>query len=210
MRRAATSTLRIASLTIGTSSGSPPSSRLHLERLAGGQLDQPADRSEQALAVDHLAALELVRPPLALGERRRRRCAHGQRRPAQRLGRRRGPRPPAGARSGAASVPARRTIAASRPATVTLVPSVSRRGRAAGHVEAAVQAVRTPDATRLQLGRSPRRHVASGSASPRCRARAARQSTMSTSTWQPSPVAAALTTVRSAWAVRPPRPITLP
>ncbi len=72
------------------------------------------------------------------------------------------------------------------------------------HVEAAVEPVRPAHTTGLQtlggvVGRRRARLV-----------RLARQSTMSTSTWLPSPAAAALTTVRSACAVRPPRPITLP
>ena len=129
IRRCATSTLRIASLTIGTSSGSPPRARLDLERLARGQLEQaatvPSSRSPSSTSQPSSSCAHHSPSPSAGA------CSRGDRqlRAPQRLGARRGPRRPPGARSGAASVPARRTIAAARARRrVTLAPSVSRRG----------------------------------------------------------------------------------
>ncbi len=106
---------------------------------------------------------------------------------------------------GRCSVPAQRTIGAVRPASVTATPSAQQPWARARHVEAPVEPVRATDATRRQaVGSAARRALWLGLA------RLTRQSTMSTSTWLPSPAAAAFTTVRNAWAVRPPRPITLP
>ena len=57
-----------------------------LERLAGGQRDHPPHHADLALAVDDAAAREVVRPELALLERRRLGLGHAQLGAAQRLG----------------------------------------------------------------------------------------------------------------------------
>ena len=193
MRPRATSTARTASLTIGTSSGSPPAWGRTSSASQEGSSISRATVPSCALAVEHLAALEFVRPPLALLERGRRLGGHRQLHPTQRLGRLASidsleahDRARVGAR------PARDRGGA--PADRDGAPEREQPCARAGHVEAAVEAVGTPH---------PPRRDRRGSAR-------LRQSTMSRSTWHPSPAAAALTTVRSACAVRPLRPITRP
>ncbi len=101
----------------------------HLQRLAGGQLEEPRHRSHGALAVAHAAALQFVGPPFALLERWaprvRRRSARG--REAARLPR--GRRSPRRRTIGRWSVPARRTIVRAAPPTATVTPCSSSRGR---------------------------------------------------------------------------------
>ena len=161
------STLRIASLTIGTSSGSPPSARRTSSASHEGSSISRADRAEQALAVEHRAALQLVRPPLALAERGRRRGGDRQRLARAAPRRRRDRRRPPGARSGAASVPARRTIAALAPGDGHARAERQQARPGAGHVEAAVEPVRTADAPGLQraAGRSTRSRLGAAAAS---------------------------------------------
>ena len=134
-----------------------------------------------------------TRPPRARGA-----CARGTSRSlaAQRLGRRRGRRRPSRRRIGRSSVPARRTISRSAPADAQRHAQRQQRGARPRDAEGAVEAVRPADAA----GGEPARPRVGGS----------RQSTMSTSTRRFSLTAAALTTVRSALAVRPPRPMILP
>ena len=184
--------------TSGTSR-SPPSARADLEHLARRQREQPPHDADLALAVDDAAALEVLGPPLVLA-RAAARSARGdeQSLAAQRLG---APSRSVAARRGAgsarSSVPARRTISRSRAADA----HASRRARAArarGRVtwKRAVEPVRAADAARVRATSAA--HAAT--LSRRCRR--ARGGCPCT--------AAALTTVRSALAVRPPRPMTLP
>src|SRR2546423_6988633 len=55
-----------------------------LERLAGGVLDHACDHAHSARAVEHLTALQFVRPPLVLLQLRRRVAFDRQLHPAQR------------------------------------------------------------------------------------------------------------------------------
>ena len=172
--RAATSTERTASRTIGTSS-SPPSSRDDLERLARRQRQHPPHLPHAPLAVvrprSPRARAPSTRPPPAAaprpaGSRAARRAA--PRRPRGRRGRR-------AAGSAARRVPARRSIA--------LEHAVARRSRrAAGEqprvgprdVEGAVEPVRSPDPPGLDQrlrGSSDRVDAKSSHrrSTPRCR-----------------------------------------
>ncbi len=102
--------------------------RADLERLAGGQLDQAHDGPEAVLAVEHLAALEFMRPPFALGELWRIARLDGQLAAAQGLDRR-----AAVDALQAQDRPLRRCPRDARsrrcaPATLTRAPSASRRG----------------------------------------------------------------------------------
>ncbi len=167
-----------------------------------GSCDRRAHRADAALAVEHRAALELVRPPLAVGQAPAPAIgAHGQRQAAQRLARRSDPRRPPGARSAAAPAPARRTIVGAsgdrhlvppRAAVTcgcrTRADGLARHG--ADHVEAAVQAVRPSDAAgrqrrrrRVGRGHSLRSTPARSASHPAWNQR--RQSTMSTTTRRP-------------------------
>src|SRR4051812_42585592 len=74
-----------------------------LERLTGGQRDEPQDAPELPVAVDDAAAHEVLRPPLVVLERRGGRARGEQLQPAQPPGR--GPAPPA--RGPQAGAPAR-------------------------------------------------------------------------------------------------------
>src|SRR5439155_25063145 len=130
------------------------------------------------------AALELVRPVLA-GVQRSEGLVHAQGRAAQRLG-----VLAAAAALQAQDRPVRRAGAAldahHAPADLDLGRGGERLGDGARDGKRAVEAVRATDAARVD------------------------HSTMSTRTRRLSFTAAALTTVRIACAVRPPRPITFP
>ncbi len=201
--RRGTSSDLIASLTIGIRSVGAALRRLHLERLAGGQLDHPHDRPIFRLAVADLAALEFVGPPFALLQRRGRTLLERQLETSSRSAPLRSSMP-SQAQDRSASVPARRTISRVSPPTADRLSERQEPRLAARHIEAAVETVRSSHPARGQSRGGPR--VRGVGLALRCGA----QSTMSTSTWLSSPAAAALTTVRSAWAVRPPRPITRP
>ena len=144
--------------------------------------------------VDHPAALEVLRVPLVLAERGRDAAMHQQVHAAQRLGRL------AALVTGEAQD---RALVGAGAAHDLRLAAGDAHGRAqrqqraarAGHVEGAVEPVGPAD--------SPRREPLDGLPAPR-------QSTMSTSTRRFSLTAAALTTVRRALAVRPPRPMILP
>ena len=170
----------------------------------------PSSRSPS----QHRAALQFVRPPLSLPERGRLRLRHRQRLAAQRL---RG-----GAVVDAVETHDRAPLDAGKaqdPADAAGDRHLAALGEqprtGAGHIEAAVEAVRATHAAGSS-GEGFRRAVIAPLPSVlwrrilrRQRPRGA-QSTMSMTTRRLSSAAAALTTVRSAWAVRPPRPITLP
>ena len=204
MRPSSTATRRIASLTIGTSSGSRASVLApHLQHLAGGQLEQAANRAEHDARRppprSPRARAPTTRPPRVRGPALRA-TVSGFPRSASAAAR---SSMPSRRTIGRCSSPARRTIAArrrdrhARPHGQQPRPGArSRRSCRRGRVRA--------QRDRLQLWRwiADPRH--------RFQPAAACQSTMSSSTCCPSPVAAAFTTVRSACAVRPPRPITLP
>src|SRR5207244_6142080 len=159
--------------------------------------------ADPAPAVRYHARLEFPRPPFARSERRRLLARDRERKAAQRFG----------------GIPVVDALQAHDRARVGPGAAHDRGGGARdaherphqqqarlrpGHIEAPVQAMRPADATRLELSvRLFHCNCWRGVAAPA-------HSTMSTSTCEPSPVAAALTTARKAWAVRPPRPITLP
>ena len=186
------STSRTASVISGTSSGAALRRALHLEHVARRQRQQPRDDPDLAGAVTNRAALEVLGPPLVLVELRRGLAGDEDLGPAQ-LQRGVAVRAPVeahdrlGVEAGAADDPP------------LVAPDMH--GRAVdeqlagrlGDVEAAVEPVGTPD--------DPRNQPALG---------IGQASTMSTNTRRLSRAAAALTTVRIADAVRPPRPITLP
>ncbi len=140
-----TSTSRIASLTIGRAAARrPPRPRPRAPRTTAARSAARPSRA-RARAVRDGTALELVRPPLALAERRRLRPARPSAPGPAAPRRRRDPRRPSTRTIGRCSVPARRTISALRPATRHVVPTVSRRGSGPRHVEAPVEAVRPAD-----------------------------------------------------------------
>ena len=187
--RRSAATLRIASLTSGTSSVPGASLRRTSSASQEGSSSRPVTTPDLVVAVADHAAHELVRPPLALAELGQLLALDGQLLPAQLL---RG-----GAVLDAREAQDRALGGAGAAHDLGLAAGDLHGGshrqqprHGAGHVEAAVQPVGP--------SHPPGRHLRG------------RQSTMSTSTWTPSLAAAAFTTVRSAWAVRPPRPITLP
>ena len=168
--------------------------RRHLEHLARRQRDQPRDarraRARRRRRGSPRGPRPTTRPPPARGARRAARAARG----------RAAPRPPRGCRRrpGAGSAARRcRRGGRSRVASParTTAPSASSAGARLVHVEGAVEPVRAADAAAGEPVLRGAGHV-----SRRCRR--ARGGSPCT--------AAALTTVRSALAVRPPRPMTLP
>ena len=172
------STARIASVTIGTSSGSPPSAARDLQHLARGQLEQPRRRCRPRCSPSTTAQPSSSCAHHSPSAERRRLALRGdgQLAAAQRLGRRAvldaleaHDRVRVGA--GAAH-----DLARSRRRPSRSCRACSSRGAGAGHVEAAVEAVGAPDAPRVQ-----RRGARSRRCSARCAAVRA-QSTMSTST----------------------------
>ena len=182
--------------TSGTSSSARPA-RSTSSTSHDGQREQLARRRRpRASPSTHRAALEVLGPPLVLAERRRR----GARRRAGRA-----PRSASTASRSSTPVEAqdRALVGARRGGRsrararrrAPCAPSASSAARGRVTWKRAVEAVRAPDARRRRASRS---------------ASADAQSTMSTSTRRSSLTAAALTTVRSALAVRPPRPMTLP
>ena len=167
---------------------------LDLERLARGQRHHAQHAADLDGPVDHAAALEVLGVPLVLAERRRDAAMHEQVQAAQRLGRL--------AAVVAGQAQDRALVGAGAAHDLRLAAAdahggAQRQQRAARarHVEGAVEPVGPADAARREpLDGRPR----------------PRQSTMSTSTRRFSLTAAALTTVRRALAVRPPRPMILP
>ena len=190
----------------------------HLEHLAGGQLQQAADRAEQPLAVAHAqpsSSCAHHSPSPSAGACAAPPSAAARAAPPRRCGPRRRP----DARSGAA----RRRQGAGSGARCRR-PSPRRPPRAAADGRRSRRSCRRGRA-RDPRGPPPAR-------GGRVRARLAGSESASSPDsilWPPFPAqrprrsvddvddhtalvlaAAALTTVRSAWAVRPPRPITLP
>ena len=177
-----TSSERTASRTSGISSVAD------LDRLARGQSDHPRDDADLALAVDHPAPDQLVRPELALLQGGGLGDGHAQLGAAQRLG--------VLARGAALEPEDRARRRCPRGGR-------SRPGCRRSPARCGPRAARDPRAPR----RTSRPARGAGRRSP---PGGARYSTMSTRTRRLSLTAAALTTVRSACAVRPPRPMTCP
>ena len=182
------STDRIASRTIGTSSSPPSASTTSSASQDGSgsiRRTSPTRRSPSTTAQPASSCAQNS-PSSSAGARSAgtESCAPRSPSAASR------PAKPSSRKIGRSGVPARRSIRRGTPSTrISLKPASSRR-IGPRHVERAIEPVRAPDPPGLQWGVG--------------------HSTMSTRTRRLSFTAAALTTVRSAWAVRPPRPITCP
>ena len=161
-----------------------------LERLARRQRDHAPHLADQA------ARRRTPRSPRARAPSTRRAPARARARPGPRAGRRAAPRRPRGRRARrAGGSGGRRCRRGARSA-----PAARRRGSRRTTASSRATGRVTWKEPSSPCGRPTRPASIAG----RC------HSTMSTSTRRLSLTAAAFTTVRSAWAVRPPRPMTWP
>ena len=186
------STSRTASLISGTSSAGPWPARCTSSTSHEGSASRRVTTPDLPGAIVDRAALEIVGPPLVVVELGRGLAGYQKLGSAQRLG--------GAAVSASVQADDRPRVEAGAADDPALVAAdVNGRavdqqlGDALGDVEASVEPVGTPN------GPSHQPALGIGQAS-----------TMSTNTRRLSRAAAALITVRSALAVRPPRPITLP